>query len=266
MSVMFKHFFNDIAGQIALVNNKFLLLDYQKIPKPKESVSGYRKKDLEAVAARYLVSSKGLNEKKLLTISAFSDIKLFLNTDCKKVFRGNKRWKILDVGCGSGLYSKLFNGKSFPYGKVQYEGCEIDRILVDACKKINPKMNFFVSFADAIKSPDKNYDIVFSSSVLHYTLSKWKKSIKESTRVSKKYILISRVPFSKYHETFYVQQIVRSLQGTEQHYFVVINRSEFEDYVGKLGLKILARDYSSEQYKIRGVNEKVMLMEYLLSK
>lgn len=256
----------NVFSSLGLLNNSLLLVKYKFISKPDPSVLGYSGVDINIIAKRYLNSSLGVNENKLLSIGAFKDLQHFLNTDCLDKFKKNKKWNILDVGCGSGVYSKLFIGKSFPYGKVKYEGCEIDERLVRVCKKINPGTDFFVSFANKLNASDKKYDIVFSSSVLHYTLAKWKESLKEFIRVSKKYILLTRVPFSKYYPTFYVRQTVTGLHGRESHHFVVINRDEFEDYLGKLGLKILARDYSSEQYNVNGIRERIMLMEYLLEK
>ena len=39
-----------------------------------------------------------------------------------------------------------------------------------------------------------------------------------------------------------------------------------ENYFQQLGLKILKRDYSSQEFNIEGVDEKIILIQYLLEK
>ena len=85
-------------------------------------------------------------------------------------------------------------------------------------------------------------------------------------RLTKKFVVIVRFPLTKFNKTFYVHQTVIGLDNVENHYFIVINRREFEEYLNKIGLIVLKRDYSSEEYNIEGITEKIILTQYLLKK
>lgn len=254
-----------LLRQIGIFFDKTLLITYSKIVDVPHLETGYI--DVDIVAKRYKESAKKNNYLHLLNQQAVKDNFYFLEKECREYFNKIKPGtKLLDVGCGSGTYSKVFKRPNNPFENISYYGTEIDNKIIEICKQYNPNGMYFVSVADKIIANDKSYDIVFCSGTLHYTLKKWKKSIKEMMRVSNKYLVISRFPVTKYNDTFYVHQVVRGISGTENHYFVVINRSILEKYFVNLGLKILKRDYSSEVYNVKNVDEKIVLVQYLLQK
>lgn len=250
---------------LKIFNKNNMYIKYRAINKSDIDTEGYSTKDQKIVAKRYLSTSKDIKFSDYLNIPNIQDFVYFLKEDCHKEIKSLRQLNVLDVGCGSGMHSKLFDyviqGK-----KVKYTGCEISKEVVDVCKKINPSRKFFISYADKIVAKDGDFNMVFSSSVLHYTLEKWKKSLKEMTRVTSKYLLLTRFPISKYDKSYYVNQTVNTVYGRENHYFIVLNRKTFEGEVASLGLKILARDYSQEMYPVEGKRERPLLCQYLLSK
>jgi ubiquinone/menaquinone biosynthesis C-methylase UbiE len=257
-----KNLYQTIYG---FVNPYLLRINYQKISEPNMSGAGYV--DIEAVAKRYNKVNEDIGKSELLKNSAVRDAVYFLEKDCidhSEDFR--KVGKVLDIGCGTGIYSKIFRKINIFGNNFKYIGTEINQIFVDICKKKNPKENFVVSYADKINFKDNYFDLVYCSSTIHYTLNKWKESLNEMARISNKFVVMVRFPLTKFNKTFYVHQRVSSLDGVENHYFIVVNRNDFEKYLEKIGLQIIKRDYSSEEYIIDGVGEKIILTQYLLKK
>src|SRR3989338_4551471 len=80
--------------------------------------------------------------------------------------------KILDLGCGTGIYAKLLTKKG-----AKVKGFDISPKMIDIAKKENPNLDLKVGSANKIPFNDK-FDIVLASLVVHY-LSNWDKLLKE---------------------------------------------------------------------------------------
>ncbi|EKD78354.1 MAG: hypothetical protein ACD_41C00364G0006 [uncultured bacterium] len=198
---------------------------------------------------------------------AVRDNLYFLRNDCaKKLENLAPHTSLLDVGCGSGSYAQILKQSDSPFADMNYTGTEINKKLVDICIKHNPTVSFIVAQASRIPLSDSSYDTVFCSGTVHYTLSTWAESISEMARVAKQYLIITRLPVTKYQDSFYVHQTVSSKRRSEHHFFIVINRTKLEELFTRLHLKILQRDYSSEEYNIDHIDEKIVLVQYLLAK
>lgn len=248
-----------------MIIGKALIIKYEKIEELPKIKAGYI--DIETTAKRYEDSIKSFSVDRIFDDLSVKDNFYFIENECSDYFKNlNSKFKLLDVGCGSGLYSSVFHRNGSPFENTQYIGTEIDEKFVRTSKKYFPKDDFLVSYADKIALKDNTIDFIFCSSTLHYTLNDWKKSLKEFSRVSRKYVAVTRFPVTKYNDTFCVHQTVRGRSGTENHYFIVINREELEKYFEKIGLHVLKRDYSSQEYNIKGINEKIVLVQYLLGK
>jgi SAM-dependent methyltransferase len=88
--------------------------------------------------------------------------------------------RVLDLGCGSGVFTKdLINWG----GKVK--GIDLSKTLIEIAKKENPKAKFYIG--NAVKTPfdDSEFDIVASNLVVHY-FKDVKPLFKEVARVLKK--------------------------------------------------------------------------------
>ena len=93
---------------------------------------------------------------------------------------GNVRGKkLLDWGCGSGIYAKVLNRN----GAI-IKGFDISEEMIKIAKKDNPDLDLRVG--SGLKIPfNEKFDIVFASLALHY-LKDWNKAFKEVSRVLKK--------------------------------------------------------------------------------
>lgn len=265
MNIILRKILHKIGELRIIFIEKALIINYKRINNLPKIEAGYV--DIDAVAKRYESSLKSSSLNQLLQDLSIKDNFYFLEQECKEYSENLPEGvKLLDIGCGSGVYMKVFKREESPFKNIEYIGTEIDKKFTDLSKKYFPDGKFITTFADKINLEGNSIDFVFCSSTLHYTLEKWKKSLEEMVRVSKKYIAITRFPVTKYNSTFHVHQTVRGLNGIENHYFIVINRQELENYFKYLGMKILKRDYSSQEYNIDGVDEKIILIQYLLEK
>lgn len=244
-------------------NNNNLIISYKKVKQIGTSRTGYT--DIEEVSKRHIKYININKSNKGNITSAVMDFQYFINNECKEyIYKTKMPVRILDVGCGNGEYSYFFD-KLVGF-KSKYQGCEISDSMVSVCKKTSPKKIFFKSFADNIDSEDEKFDLVFCSGTLQYTIDRWKESLLEMKRVSNKYIAVLRLPVIKFGDTCFVEQNIKSEGYLEKNFFILINRQELENLIKRIGLKIVVRDYSSEEYIIEGISEKVILVQYLLAK
>lgn len=70
---------------------------------------------------------------------------------------------VLDVGCGTGDYARLFDAL-----KVDYLGIDISERMIDECRRLFPGYKFEVVDGDAIAVPPAAYDLVLDIGVLEY--------------------------------------------------------------------------------------------------
>lgn len=95
-----------------------------------------------------------------------------------ELLRNVKGKKILDMGCGSGIYAKLLTKK----GAI-VKGFDISREMLKIAKKNNPKLELVHGSAYKIPFNEK-FDIVQASLMLDY-LSNWDKVFREVRKVLK---------------------------------------------------------------------------------
>lgn len=174
---------------------------------------------------------------------------------------------VLDIGCGLGKYGKLLKRKGAITHNYCYTGVDRNEQILKYARLYFPEFEF-ISSDNSIKIPceDNSKDLVMASSMLQYTLDKWIESLKEMFRISKNYIYISRLPIVRQFSSCYVHQTVRFDKKSENHYFEIFNRQEFEDTISMLNHSILYRDYGKEIIYVKGINEPIILNQYLIGK
>jgi SAM-dependent methyltransferase len=87
--------------------------------------------------------------------------------------------KILDFGCGTGIYAKLLTKKG-----AKVKGFDISPEMIKIAKKENPKLDLRVGSGNKIPFKEK-FDMVIAPLVLDY-FSDWDRPFKEVSKVLKK--------------------------------------------------------------------------------
>lgn len=92
--------------------------------------------------------------------------------------------KILDLGCGTGYFSKFFN--------CDYTGVDCDRKYLDFAKKIaTEKRKFCLMDARKINFPDKSFDKVVIINCLHHLSDEdARQALQEAKRLAKKNVYV----------------------------------------------------------------------------
>lgn len=101
-----------------------------------------------------------------------------------------KRTKLLDVGCSSGYYYDFFKWAKL---NVKYAGCDVSPNFIALAKKNHRWIDFRTAPLINIPHDDDAFDVVLASGVIHYELG-FKKGLRELVRVSKRYVLLHRLP------------------------------------------------------------------------
>lgn len=238
-----------------------ILIFYTQSNLPKNIKSGY---ELSFISTNKRYNAEPHEKDLLKTDQAVVDNIKFLLKNRRYLFTKRGQTELLDVGCGDGKYFSLLKDKSiFPYN-ISYTGSEVDKVLVNSNKVKHKDGRFILSKVEKISAKDRVFDLVFCSGTLHYSLDNWKQGIRELGRVSKKNVVVTRMPLSKSNQEFYVRQIVVSVYGISTYYFVVPSKKEFEKIAKDAGFKILSSNTSSENYRILGAKGTIRLYQYLL--
>lgn len=136
------------------------------------------KKDEKEVISKYNKIAEKYHDSRNLDKGNFYNQMLEMPTTLKLL--GNvKGKKILDFGCGTGIYAKVLTKK----GAI-VKGFDISPKMLEIAKKENPNLD--LKRASGYKIPFKEkFDIVLASLVIGY-LENWKKVFKQVSKVLKK--------------------------------------------------------------------------------
>ena len=126
-------------------------------------------------------------ERNLNLVLRYDPIVKMLNKIDKRSFK--KELKILEIGSGSIGITRFYRGK-------------VIGIDVEPEKYNHPRLKFLKGSATNLPFKDKTFDVVISVDTLeHLTRKEQVMMVKESYRVSRKYIFLTYpVGFNKYHE------------------------------------------------------------------
>jgi putative methyltransferase (TIGR04325 family) len=173
--------------------------------------------------------------------------------------------KLLDFGCGNGHYRLILSADSHT-ATWDYVGVDIRPDFVQFCRQTYPKTCFeTVEEGSPLPFADNAFDIVLASGVIQY-IQNPVVTLVELCRVTQDYVLLSRLPTWKYHDSQIVVQRLHGAWGEEQYPLHVFNRYMAEGIFAQVGFSVVFRDYGSEFFSVPGEREPVAHILYLLRK
>ena len=173
--------------------------------------------------------------------------------------------KLLDFGCGNGHYRSILSAY-YHTAKWDYVGVDIRPDFVQFCRKTYIKTCFeTVEEGRPLPFADNEFDVVLASGVIQYVQNAMV-TLAELRRVTQEYVLVSRLPTWKYHDSQIVVQHLHFPWGEEQYPLHVFNRHMVEGSFAQVGLSVIFRDYGSEFFYVPGEREPVAHTLYLLRK
>jgi len=173
--------------------------------------------------------------------------------------------KLLDFGSGNGHYKLILSANSHT-SEWQYVGVDTMPEAIEFCHHNYPGTLFkLVEDARPLPFDDDEFDVVLASGVIQY-IQDPATVLVELQRVTREYVLVSRLPSWKYRESAVVVQSIRGAEGEILTPLHVFNRKLLEDIFQTVGFVVAFRDFGSEYFSIAGVPESVTHSLYLLKK
>lgn len=172
--------------------------------------------------------------------------------------------RLLDFGCSNGHY-KLILAANHHTRTWQYVGVDLPP-QIEFCRQSYPHALFHaVEGGGSLPFGDDEFDVALASSVIQY-IREPLGVLEELQRVSREYVVVSRLPTWKYERSRVVVQHLHAASGEERYPLHVFNRRVIEESFEKTGLSIEFRDSGSEYFWVPGIAEPVTNTLYLLSK
>lgn len=168
-----------------------------------------------------------------------------------------KNPKILEIGCSTGYHYDAFVSSNL---KVLYEGCDISPEFIKIAKDNHPKAIFKISDATKLSYSSKKFDVVISGCCILHIIN-YQKAISEAARVARKFVILHRTPVIHLRETTYTRKIGYGLEMVE----IIFNENELISLLRQKGLAVIGIK-SHGQFTVAGINEPVMMKNYLCEK
>ena len=126
----------------------------------------------------------------------------------------NPKYKMLDVGCGTGVSTSYFKFE-------ESYGVDPSKELVKVAIKNYPKINFLIAPAEFIPFKDNNFDLIISLTAIQ-NFSDIEKGLLEIKRLSNKYVLTFLKKSPK-------RELIESL--IEKHFHIIKKFEEDKDMI-----------------------------------
>ena len=140
------------------------------------------------------------------------NLESYLQKRGKKILdnvRAKPGMKILDVGCGDGIFARFFRNSL--NGDFSYIGTDIS---IERCclgKDENPEEDFIQSQAELLPFKDESFDLVFANGLLHH-VPDYKRVLEEMWRVCKNGGVVVLIEPNRYFPGFALDALIRKLE------------------------------------------------------
>jgi putative methyltransferase (TIGR04325 family) len=162
---------------------------------------------------------------------------------------GKSEVSLLDWGGGLGHYGIL--AQSLLRGKRIHYFCKEVPVLCAAGRKALPSGTFMETW-DECRA--RSYDLVLVSGSLHYSVD-WRQSLEELASVCDSYLLVTRLPIIHSAASYVAVQRPYGCGYQTEYLGWCINRAEFLDQAGAMGMELIRELLVDERPAIHGAPE-----------
>jgi len=175
------------------------------------------------------------------------------------------RADLLDFGCGDASYRDL--AVCFPATSGwTYTGADVNRSIIDSCRKRMRENRFEVVPQDGtLPFANGSFDVIFASGVFH-CVKQPEKLLAEFHRVTRGWVLLSRVPVRKHAGCGIYLQRVWHRWGREVHAIHVFNKEDLDRMCASGGFDVVWRDHLFDRFQLSGEEEPALDQMLLLRK
>jgi SAM-dependent methyltransferase len=160
----------------------------------------------------------------------------------------NSHDNILEIGCSSGYYYEVLSyliPKRFSYTGVDYS-----EAMIELAKNLYPETPFYCASGDNLPLASTQFDLTISGCILLHCPN-YIDHIKETVRVTKRCIVLSRTPISRKQPTRYFRKKAYGVETVE----LIFNEREIVETMAKHGFKLthyleLDSDLANDSYTI----------------
>jgi SAM-dependent methyltransferase len=137
---------------------------------------------------------------------------------------------LLEVGCGSGYYSEVFN--TLLPGGVRYTGIDYSEAMIARARARYPLFSFDIGDATKLPYGDRAFDVVFNGvSLLH--IVDYQAAVREAARVASHYCIFHTVPVHQ-HRTTFLSKYAYGGRVAE----IIFDKGELMSLCRKVGLRL----------------------------
>ena len=138
---------------------------------------------------------------------------------------------LLEVGCGSGYYSEVFD--DLLDGKLRYTGVDYSDAMIARARARYPSTTFEVADATRMPYSDAAFDIVFNGVSLMHIID-YDAAISEAARVAGHSCILHTVPVFESHETTYLRKYAYGAPVVE----IIFGKPELMALCERSGLRL----------------------------
>jgi len=138
---------------------------------------------------------------------------------------------LLEVGCGSGYYSEVFD--NLLAGKLCYTGIDYSDAMIARARARYPSTAFDVADATRMPYPEAAFDIVFNGVSLMHIID-YASAIREAARVAGHSCILHTVPVFEDQETTYLRKYAYGAPVVE----IIFGKQELMALCRRSGLRL----------------------------
>lgn len=148
---------------------------------------------------------------------------------------------LLDVGCGAGVYSAVWDKirDRNASGPRRYLGVDQSKAMIYEAAETHPNDTFIIGDASNLPIAPKAFDLVLVGGLVNCT-EFWEPIVADAVRVSRRFVMLHRVPcYAAGSDMQVIQRDVYGKLAPEREF----NATFFNQYIRKLGTVVAEKSW-----------------------